>query len=622
MTSPIERLLALPRWAKIGILVVADLVILSIAVWAAFALRLGSLSPYPLWSNLPLAATAPLVAIPALAYFGLYRAVIRYLPEQAMWQIAKAMLVATLAWVTLGFLLELAHGQALPRSVPILYGIVGFILVAGTRFAARRVFRPHVGEGGAGLLIVGADAAGVQFVQAVRRTMRPSFIGFIDYHRGMQDREVAGARIYPPSEIAALVAQHNVEDVVISLPAVTASERQEIMAALRSVPHVRIRALPSLGDIVSGRYTVDQVREIDIDELLGRSSVPPDPELLRGIIAGRSILVTGAGGSIGSELCRLIVDLGPSRLVLFEATEHALYQIDLELRARLPGGVVPVLGSVTDDALVRRTLREHEIAVVFHAAAHKHVPLVEANALEGISNNVFGTATVVDAAFDLGVGTFVLISTDKAVRPSNVMGATKRWAELLVQRKADAARAADSSQHFTAVRFGNVLGSNGSVVPLFRRQIRAGGPVTLTDPEMTRYFMSIHEAAELIVQAGALSEGGDIFVLEMGTPMRITDLAENMIQLAGMTVRNTANPDGQIELSVVGIRPGEKLHEELFYDLGSVVGTRHPKILRTLPGGAESGCDVTAALAELTEAIRTGDESRARAILFGMTQQQ
>jgi FlaA1/EpsC-like NDP-sugar epimerase len=611
------RLLNLPRWAKTAMIVVADLVVLFVAVWASFALRLSSLDPWQFWAHLPLVSAAPVLGIPALAFFGAYRAVIRFLPERAFWQIAKGMVVASLAWVTLGYLLELAHGQALPRSVPILYAIIGTLMVAGTRFGARALLRPHVGRDEGGLLIVGADAAGVQFMNAARRSSHPSFMGFIDYDEDLHHREVAGARVYPPADIAGLVARHSVRDVVISLPAVTAAQRQEIMTALRGNATVRIRALPSLGEIVSGRYAVDQMRDIDIDELLGRSSVPPDPDLLRRMIQGRNILVSGAGGSIGSELCRLIADLSPGRLVLLEASEYALYRIDFELHDRLPGRILPVLGSVTDDALVRRAIRDNHIAVVFHAAAHKHVPLVERNPLEGIGNNVLGTETIVDAAFDLGVETFVLISTDKAVHPTNVMGATKRWAELLVRSKAEAARVAGTGQRFTAVRFGNVLGSNGSVVPLFQKQIRAGGPVTLTDPEMTRYFMSIHEAAELIVQAGALAEGGDIFVLEMGSPMRIAELAENMVQLAGYSVRDAANPEGQIELVVIGIRPGEKLHEELFYDRNSVAGTRHPKILRTVVHDAGAGLDIDGALAELTAAVKAGDEARARTVLFG-----
>ncbi|HEY0032036.1 MAG TPA: polysaccharide biosynthesis protein, partial [Devosia sp.] len=366
--------------------------------------------------------------------------------------------------------------------------------------------------------------------------------------------------------------------------------------------------------LLTGKYLVSQIQEIDIDELLGRSSVPAEADLLRDMIRDRAILVTGAGGSIGLELCRLVTLWSPRLLVLFEQNEFALYNAHRALAEKAGFPVVPVLGSVADAALISRALSENGIEAVFHAAAHKHVPLVEANALEGIRNNVFGSLTVTQAAFEAGVRDFVLISSDKAVRPTNVMGATKRWAELIMRYFAGRAIAAGSGQRFSAVRFGNVLGSNGSVVPLFEEQIAKGGPVTLTHPEMTRYFMSIHEAAELIVQAGSLAEGGDTFLLEMGKPVKISDLARNMIQLAGETVRDAASPGGSIEIVTVGSRPGEKMFEELFYDEASAQKTRHPKILRAI--GRRDVEDLPQALERLRHALANHDEAAARAVLF------
>jgi FlaA1/EpsC-like NDP-sugar epimerase len=362
---------------------------------------------------------------------------------------------------------------------------------------------------------------------------------------------------------------------------------------------LRIRSLPNIADLATGKYQISQIREIDIDELLGRSTVPPDPELIGAMIKGRTIMVTGAGGSIGSELCRLIARWSPTKLVLFEANEFALYQIDRELGLSTDAPIVSVLGSIVQRAAVEQAIVGHGVEVVFHAAAHKHVPMVEA----ALNNNV---------------QSFVLISSDKAVRPTNVMGATKRWAELIVQAASQTVCERRSPQLFSAVRFGNVLGSNGSVVPLFREQIAKGGPVTLTDPEMTRYFMSIHEAAELIVQASSLSRGGDVYLLEMGSPVRIFDLAESMIRLAGLRVRNDQYPRGDIEIVVTGKRPGEKMYEELFYDDNTAEQTQHPKILRS--SNDSSDVDIKLALEALRAAVDDRNELKARQILFEVIQ--
>lgn len=606
--------LGLPRRGKQAILLSFDFVALSCALWASFCLR------YDAW-YLPRSVDhwgviflAPVVTIPVFIRMGLYRAIVRYLPERAMWTILRAMVVATVAWVVLVFLSQLAGRLVVPRSVPLIYLGLGTFIIAGSRFAAKWTFLPQFDRTLAtqkAAIIYGAGDAGIQLAQSLRSTHM--VVAFVDDNPALHRRELAGVRVHSPGALGELIAEHGVKDVILSIPSLTSQRRKEIVASVGK-HGVKIRALPSIVDLVTGKYLVSQIKEIDIVELLGRSSVPPDADLIKHMIVGRSIMVTGAGGSIGSELCRKIASWSPRCLVLFEANEFALYQIEQELSELQDLIVIPVLGSVIDRERVNKVLAQHDIKVVFHAAAHKHVPLVEANALEGIKNNVFGTAAIAEAAYAHGVENFVLISTDKAVRPTNVMGATKRWAELIVGSIAMRAKSAETGQRFCAVRFGNVLGSNGSVVPLFKQQIAAGGPLTLTDAAMTRYFMSIQEAAELIVQAGALSKGGDVFLLDMGEPMLISELAENMIRLAGLSVRNEANPHGDIEIVVTGKRPGEKLYEELFYNSSDAEITKHAKIMRA-PSRARS-VSIGDLLADLQSMIECHDEQAARQLLF------
>lgn len=610
------RILELSRRHKQAILVAFDFLALSCALWASFCLRYDNWYLPRSIDQWMLIASAPIVTIPIFIRLGLYRAIVRYLPERAMWTILRAMVLATIAWVVLAFLSQMIGRAIIPRSVPIIYLGLGTFVIAGSRFAAKWVFIPDLDRQlteQKAVVIYGAGDAGVQLAQSLRSTHR--IAGFLDDNPSLHRREIAGVRIYSPEKLGALVNEYGVTDVILSIPSLTPQRRKEIVASV-SMYGLKILALPSIVDLVTGKYLVSQIKEIDVVELLGRSSVPPNPELIRQLVVGRSILVTGAGGSIGSELCRKIAQWKPQRLVLFEANEFALYQIEQEL-ADLPDLiVVPVLGSVADRDRVEQVFKQNDTTVVFHAAAHKHVPLVEANALEGIKNNVFGTAIVANAAYSHGVEHFVLISTDKAVRPTNVMGATKRWAELIVSGLAARAIAEGKSQKFCAVRFGNVLGSNGSVVPLFKRQIAQGGPITLTDAAMTRYFMSIQEAAELIVQAGALSEGGDVFLLDMGEPILIVDLAENMIRLAGLSVRNDKKPHGDIEIVVTGKRPGEKLYEELFYDSASAQITDHAKIMRA--ASKANTLDIDASLSDIRNAVSANDEAKARQVLFDL----
>jgi FlaA1/EpsC-like NDP-sugar epimerase len=608
-----DRLSGLSRGSKRAILIGFDVLVLFVALWLSFTIRLGG-SFSPTAYHWLLMLSAPAIAIPVFVRLGLYRAVIRYLPERAFITVIQAMTLATLLWVVALYFAEATRFAVFPRTVPLFYFIFGTLMVGGARFIAKALLStPEQNLGPAsGVVIYGAGPAGTQLAEALRTQGRNYVAAFLDDDPSLWGRDVAGYRVYPPDGIEDLVRNRGVGEVILSLPTADAPTRSRIIEQLSRQP-VKIRTLPAISDLASGKYLVNQLRAIDIDDLLGRSAAPADPKLLESMLVGRTIMVTGAGGSIGSELTRLIAKWHPKKLVLLEANEFALYEIERALRRSNGTEVIPVLGSVADAALVGRTLREQAVTVIFHTAAHKHVPLVEKNALEGVRNNVIGTRVLVEAAGAAGVERFVLISTDKAVRPTSVMGATKRWAELIVRHHGgmgDPAR-----QRFCAVRFGNVLGSNGSVVPLFREQIAAGGPVTLTDERMTRYFMSIHEAAELIVQAGALSEGGDIFLLDMGEPIRIRDLAENMIRLAGLTVRSDQNPGGDIEVAVTGSRPGEKLYEELFYDPAHATRTAQPRIFRS-PSAARGTDGLPEALARLEAALAADDEPAVRRILF------
>lgn len=612
------KVIKTPRFWKRVFMISFDVIALMIALWASYAIRLSVWTPALTSDRLFLSAFAPVVAIPVFIKLGLYRSVIRYLPEAAIWTIIKAMLIATMSWVIIIFLLEMAGQGIVPRSVPFLYFVLGTLIIGGMRFAAKWILMSGTGlrRDEEPIFIYGAGPAAAQLARALRGHANRYVMGLIDDDPTNHGRDIDGYRVYSSSDLPSLIERFGIKEIVLSMSSIPMERRQTVIGRVTGIG-VKIRSLPDISDLVDGRYIVSQIREIEIDELLGRSFVPADAELLDRAIVGKTVMVTGAGGSIGSELCRLIVRRKPQQLILLEASEYALYQIEQELLTAGYDKVVPVLGSVTDFKTVERAIRSHGVQVLYHAAAHKHVPLVEANTLEGIRNNVFGTLNVASIAAEQKVEHFVLISSDKAVRPTNVMGATKRWAELIVRQKAIEAQAASLNQIFCAVRFGNVLGSNGSVVPLFKKQIATGGPVTITDPEMTRYFMSIPEAAELIVQAGALSAGGDVFLLDMGEPVRISDLAKNMIRLAGFSIKDSQNPDNGIALEVIGRRPGEKLFEELFYDRANAKPTRHPKIMRA-DAAAIAGYDMIGSLALLKSALDADDQEQAREILFAL----
>lgn len=573
----------LQRPAKQWLMAVFDMLILMACAWLAFYLRFGygiSLNHVQMF----LVVIAPVIAIPVFIRMGLYRSVIRYVGEQALWSIVKSATITTILWTTVGFLLALSTDQgSFPRAVPLVFWLSVVTLVAGVRFTARWLLWVPIKKQfatGKQVLIYGAGEAGRQLALSLRQAQHLFPAGFLDDDQQLHGRDLDGLRVYPPSYLSELIDHFGIEDVIVTLPSVSQARRRTIVQYLEQFP-VKVRILPAVADIASGKHLINMLREVDIGDLLGRAPIAADPQLLSQCITGKNVMVSGAGGSIGSELCKQIIALKPARLILLEQNEYALYQIERSLISQTTSRqLIPTLGSIKDKAMLDRLCKEHSLHTIYHAAAHKHVPLVEANITEGAQNNVFGTKNIAEAAFTHGVGTFVLISTDKAVRPTNVMGATKRWAELIVQHYAEQAVSYQTGQHFCAVRFGNVLGSSGSVIPLFREQIAQGGPITVTHPDIIRYFMSIHEAVELVIQAGSMAKGGDIFLLDMGEPVKITELAHDMIQQAGHTVRDENNPDGDIEIVYSGLRPGEKLYEELLISDANASPTRHPKIMR------------------------------------------
>ncbi len=606
-----HKILAWPRALKRLVVVAMDVVLSLLATWLAFSLRLDN----PNWPDemqLRVYALAPLLAIPVFIRMGLYRAIFRYTGQAALLTTAKAvavygaLLLGTILWV---------RWDNVPRSVGVLQPLIFLLLVGGSRALARFWLagwgRVQAGQGR--FLIYGAGLAGAQTAAALGMSGQYTLVGFVDDDTTKIGRTVNGVQVHASQDVPALVARDGITDILLALPSVSRERRNRIIESLRHLP-VHIRTLPGMSDLTSGRVTVQDFRELDIEDLLGRDPVPPDVELLARDLAQMVVLVTGAGGSIGSELCRQILRQQPSQLLLLDHSEFALYSIHQELLAACVeqgGGIelVPLLGSVNQEARLLEICRRYRPHTVYHAAAYKHVPLVESNPAEGIRNNVFGTLHMARVARDCGVARFVLVSTDKAVRPTNVMGASKRMAELVLQ-----AMAAEPGQTcFSMVRFGNVLGSSGSVVPLFRRQLAAGGPLTVTHADVTRYFMTIPEAAQLVLQAGAMAGGGEVFVLDMGEPVRILDLARRMVELSGLTVRDPGQPQGDIEIAITGLRPGEKLYEELLIG-DNPTPTGHPRIMK-----AHEDClpwtELQLQLERLQRAAEAGDETGIRSVL-------
>lgn len=586
----LNRILGWSRAAKRMVVVAMDICLGVIAMWLAFTLRLET-PHWPSGMQWLAYALAPALAFPIFAKLGLYRAIFRYTGITALITTGKA--VAIYGALLLGCLLA-AQWEGVPRSVGILQPLLFMLLVGASRALGWLALAGRSSHAPYRLLIYGAGSAGAQTAAGLGSMRQYLLKGFVDDDASKIGRSINGVRVHASNALPEVVRRLGITDVLLALPSTTRERRRQIIESLRELP-VRIRTLPGLSDLASGRVTVTDFQDLEIEDLLGREPVAPDPGLLGRNLAGTVVLVTGAGGSIGSELCRQIVREGPCQLLLVDHSEYALYSIHHELAALAHQGehacvLVPLLASVTHKARMADICQQYRPTSIYHAAAYKHVPMVEANAGEGILNNVFGTLNMVQVALECGATHFVLISTDKAVRPTNIMGATKRVAEMVLQAIAASPRApfpqlADSSPAWTCptrlsmVRFGNVLGSSGSVIPLFRKQIAAGGPLTVTHPDVTRYFMTIAEAAQLVLQAGAMAEGGDVFLLDMGEPLQILELAERMVALSGLTVRDDLHPEGDIEIVFTGLRPGEKLFEELLIG-DNPFPTDHPRILR------------------------------------------
>ena len=609
VTSSVAHwLVGLPRDSKRAIMLWADATFLPLTLWLSVALKVGAVVATTL--NVWFYVVALGASIPVFARLGLYRAVVRFMGPAAVGAVLAGVTTSVLLLVVVNA--SLIHGE-MPFEVFAIYWAFALLYVGGSRFAIRSFMysRPENAER---VLIYGAGAAGAQLASTLLVSRRYYPVGFIDDNANLYGSLVNGIKVHGPRSLERLVHDSAVTTVLLALPSQSRKRRQEILKLIEPLP-VKVQTVPDIGDIVNGNATVSDLRDVDAADLLGRDPVPPNPALLSACIHHKVVMVTGAGGSIGSELCRQILQLGPVRLLLLEMSELALYSIERELRAIVENEgmhveLVALLGNAHHRNRVREVLQTYGVQTIYHAAAYKHVPIVEQNVIQGIHNNVFSTWHAAEAALECNVETFILISTDKAVNPTNVMGATKRFAEIVLQ----GIQERSTSTRFCMVRFGNVLESSGSVVPLFREQIRLGGPITVTHKDVIRYFMTIPEAAQLVLQAGAMGKGGDVFVLDMGKPVRIDDLARRMVRLMGLTVRDENNADGDITIVYTGLRPAEKLFEELL--IGSnVTGTEHPMIMRAIEHSMPWQ-DVQRIIDEMLDALNRNDCDRARDLLM------
>jgi FlaA1/EpsC-like NDP-sugar epimerase len=610
-------LLGMHRAAKRLVVIAVDVVFCWAAVWLAFDLRLESWLPFN--ANMAFASAASMaIALPLFVAFGLYRAIFRYAGIDALYAIFKSLAIYAFVFVSIFTLVGVA---GVPRTVGIIQPTLLAVFVLMSRVIARYwlggLYRRMSKADARRLLIYGAGSAGRQLASALANSAELRPVGYLDDDDRLHGQTLNGLKIYNPSRLEELVIKLNIHDVLLAMPSASRARRNEVLELTRKA-RVQVRTLPGLADLAQGNVQVSDLKELDIEDLLGREPVVPNPLLLGKNITGKVVLVTGAGGSIGSELCRQIAKSKPDVLLLVESSEFALYAIHQELEAKLLQGnmaceLVPLLANVQDERRMADILSAWQPATVYHAAAYKHVPLVEQNPGQGIQNNVFGTLTLAQLAVQYGVADFVLISTDKAVRPTNIMGASKRLAEMVLQALARSTLQQNGKTRFSMVRFGNVLGSSGSVVPLFRRLIKEGGPITVTHPEVTRYFMTIPEAAELVIQAGAMAEGGDVFVLDMGESVKIVDLAYRMIELSGLSLKNEASPDGDIAIEVTGLRPGEKLYEELLIG-DDPRSTAHPRIMKAHEAFLKID-ELTPLLDQLVQAVYANDVDGVRAIL-------
>lgn len=633
------HLVRLPRRQKRLVQVGTDVLLVWAALWLAFFVRLGEANfVEPLGGHAWLFGIAPALSIPIFIRFGMYRAVMRYFGNDALMAIAKAVTLSALL-LSLAVYWRTDAPKLIPRSMVFNYWWLSLVLIGGLRLVMRQYFMgdwfspdslTKFKGRDAGLpkvAVYGAGAAGNQLIAALRlgRAMRP--VAFIDDDPNLFNRTIAGLRVYSPKHIQQMIDETGADEILLAIPSASRGRRREVLETLENFP-LHVRSVPGFMDLASGKVKVEDIQEVDIADLLGRDAVPPQQTLFEKCIRGKVVMVTGAGGSIGSELCRQILSNKPQTLLLFEHSEFNLYSIHIELeraieRASLPVRLVPIMGSIRNPERLLDVMRTWQVETIYHAAAYKHVPMVEHNVAEGVLNNVLGTMNTAQAAVQAGVTNFVLISTDKAVRPTNVMGSTKRVAEMILQalsrETAPVLFGAGESVHhvnktrFTMVRFGNVLGSSGSVIPRFYQQIRSGGPVTVTHPKITRYFMTIPEAAQLVIQAGSMGQGGDVFVLDMGQPVRIAELAEKLIHLSGLSVRSEKSPHGDIAIEFTGLRPGEKLYEELLIG-DNVSPTEHPMIMRA-DEEYFTWDALRSALAKLLKAVEQDDYPQVRVLL-------
>jgi FlaA1/EpsC-like NDP-sugar epimerase len=573
------KLAAMQRGKKRMLMLMSDFLLLPVALWTGFAMRFSEWWPEQyLLASISMFVILPFVGVWVFMQLGLYKAVVRFIGSQEMFAVFKGVsLLALFLWAVA----TLLHISPFPRSVSINFALVAFIYIAGSRLLIRHYYRwmlRCVGRKDA-VLIYGAGGAGIQLAAALCDGKEYYPVGFVDDDESLLNSTIMGLPVYSPLDLSEVVESESVKYILLAAPNVSLAQRKEMLAKIEGYG-VHVQTIPSMPELLTGEASIGQLREIQVEELLGREAVPAKESLLRMCITDRVVLVTGAGGSIGSELCRQILQMNPKVLLLLEISEFNLYQIEQELRGFLVGHnsevcIYPLLADVTKRARVRNIMQRFNVDTVYHAAAYKHVPIVEHNIVEGVFNNVIGTKVLADESINAGVKHFILISTDKAVRPTNIMGATKRFSELVLQEFAKS----KPGIVFSMVRFGNVLGSSGSVVPLFRKQIKGGGPLTVTHKEITRYFMTIPEAASLVIQAGSMSAGGDVFVLDMGDPVKIADLARRMVHLSGLKLKERDDDDGDISIEYTGLRPAEKLYEELLIG-DNVIGTEHPKIMR------------------------------------------
>ena len=603
----VHSLVGLSRSGKTLIVIIADYILLVFSFWASLSIRSNTFY-LPIMESNFLILLAPFIAIPIFYFFGLYKSLIRYSNYQSLLTIMIAGSVYTLLW----FLIVISVGIVeKPYDFLIINWMMTLFCVGGLRYVARWILIQRSREYSR-VVIYGAGSAGIQLETAMKYNSEIKVIAFIDDDQSMHGQYIEGIKIYDPSSLSWLAEKRGASEVLIAVPSISRSKKYKLLQFLKQFPMV-IRLLPGLTDLAQGRVSVSDLKRIKIEDLLKREVREPNKELLKKDIQNRNVLVTGAGGSIGSEICRQVIRQQPNLLILFEISEHALYKIEKELlEIKSDVQIMAVLGNVTNKQRLKIIFDRYNVHTIYHTAAYKHVPMVEKNTLAGLRCNIFGTLACVEAAINSDVQSFIFISTDKAVRPTNIMGATKRFAELILQALATENKDSKVNTRISIVRFGNVLGSSGSVVPLFREQIEKGGPVTVTDPNIIRYFMTISEAAQLVIQAGSMGSAGEIFILDMGEPIPILQLAKDMIRLSGMSIRDRNNSDGDIEIKITGLRPGEKLYEELLID-DSAATTKHKKIMRANDKGISME-KIREKLLELEEAAREGDYIRIKQV--------